>query len=78
MAKKKATKKRPGKGGPRPGSGRPRIHEAGTVQMSVRLPVDVVAWIKASGLSQSEALVQGIRTTPAFVNWQAEQRRIKN
>ena len=76
MATRKTTKKRPGKGGPRPGSGRPPIHEGGTVKLSVRLPMDLVEWFKSSGLSQSEAIVQAVRASPAFVKWQAEQRRI--
>jgi len=78
VAKKKATggkaaKKRPGKGGPRPNSGPKPKHEGGTVQMSLRLPLDVAQWISASGLSQSDAVTQAVRTSPAFLKSQTNQ-----
>jgi hypothetical protein len=80
MGKKKSAtagepkKKGPGKGGPRPNSGRKPIHAGGTVQMSLRVPQDVAEWAAASGLTQSSAITQAVRTCPAYRIWKGEQK----
>lgn len=70
-AAKKAMKK-PGRGGLRPGAGRKSLHEGGTKMVGGRVPVDVADWIAASGLSQTEAITQAVRTSPAYRIWREQ------
>ena len=76
MAKKKAAKKRPGKGGARAGAGRPRKNIGGSVKVSLNLPVEVVQFASESGLSLSEAISQAVKESPQFRIWHGENKTI--
>ena len=79
VAKRKATgkavKKTGTRGGYREGSGRKPKHEGGTEMVGGRVPVDVAGWIKASGLTQAEAITQAVRESAAYLRWRREQQR---
>ena len=79
MAKQKPEGSEPAKkrakGGPQPGSGRPPKDAGGISEIhAVRLPPDVSAWIRESGLPKAEAITQAVRTSPAYRIWQGERK----
>ncbi len=71
MAKKKAAKKA-GKGGARSGAGRPRINLAGSVKITLNLPVEIVTYATQTGLSVSQAIAEAVKASPQYRIWQGE------
>ncbi len=71
-ARKSRAVKRPGRGGARPGAGRPRTHIEGAEKVTLRLPMDVMRWLRDSELSQSFAVIKAVRASPQYLLWRGE------
>lgn len=62
-------KRKAGKGGPRPGSGRPRIHAGGTKSVTTRLPMDIVEFIESTGRTLTDVVIDSIRNSDEYKAW---------